>query len=87
MKLLLPVGLNILLVVAFYLAENRTKFKKLSFMKKQIIIGVVFGGLSCFASSFGFDVFGTVANVRDAAPLSAGLIFGAPAGIISGIID
>ena len=86
MKLLLPVGLNILLVVAFYLAENRTKFKELSFMKKQIIIGVVFGGLSCFASSFGFDVFGTVANVRDAAPLSAGLIFGAPAGIISGVI-
>jgi anti-sigma regulatory factor (Ser/Thr protein kinase) len=29
---------------------------------------------------------GTVVNVRDAAPLSAGLIFGAPAGIISGFI-
>lgn len=86
MKLILPVGLNILLVVAFYLAENRTKFKELSFMKKQVIIGIVFGGLSCFASSFGFEVNGTVANVRDAAPLSAGLIFGAPAGIISGII-
>jgi serine phosphatase RsbU (regulator of sigma subunit)/anti-sigma regulatory factor (Ser/Thr protein kinase) len=29
---------------------------------------------------------GAVVNVRDAAPLSAGLIFGAPAGIISGVI-
>ena len=29
---------------------------------------------------------GTTVNVRDAAPLSAGLIFGAPAGIIAGLI-
>ena len=86
MKLLLPIFINILLVIAFYLANKRTNFQKLSYMKKQVIIGVMFGGLSCFASSFGFDVFGTVANVRDAAPLSAGLIFGAPSGMIAGVI-
>ena len=32
------------------------------------------------------DWLGAVVNVRDAAPLSAGLIFGAPAGIISGCV-
>ena len=86
MKLILPIFINILLVIIFYLANKKTNFKKLSYKKKQLIIGVFFGGLSCFASSFGFDVFGTVANVRDAAPLSAGLIFGAPSGIIAGVI-
>ena len=86
MRLLLPIFINILLVISFYLANKKTNFKKLSYMKKQIIIGVLFGGLSCFASSFGFNVSGTVANVRDSAPLSAGLIFGAPSGIIAGVI-
>ena len=86
MKLLLPIFINILLVVIFYLANKRTNFQKLSYMKQQLIIGVMFGGLSCFASSFGFDVFGPVAHVRDAAPLSAGLIFGAPSGMIAGLI-
>ena len=86
MKLIVPVFINILLVIAFYLANKKTNFQRLSYMKKQIIIGVLFGGLSCFASSFGFAVSGTVANVRDAAPLSAGLIFGAPSGIIAGCI-
>ena len=55
-------------------------------MTKQIVIGVLFGCVSAFASSFGVEWLGTVVNVRDAAPLSAGLIFGAPAGIISGFI-
>ena len=86
MKLILPIFINILLVIIFYLADKKTNFKKLSYMKKQVIIGILFGGLSCLASSVGFDVFGTVANVRDSAPLSAGLIFGAPSGIIAGII-
>ena len=32
------------------------------------------------------DWLGAVVNVRDAAPLTAGLIFGGPAGIIAGFI-
>ena len=86
MKLILPISINILLVIIFYLANKKPPFQKLTYMKKQMIVGVFFGGLSCLASSVGFDVFGTVANVRDSAPLSAGLIFGAPSGIIAGII-
>ena len=72
-----------MLVVCVYLVEKNTLVKKLPYVTKQIIIGVLFGGVSAFASSYGVEMLGTVVNVRDAAPLSAGLIFGAPAGVIS----
>ena len=86
MKLLVPILLNCVFVTVFYLLDKKTGFKKLNFTSKQILIGIVFGGLSAFASGYGVEILGTVANVRDAAPLCAGLIFGGPAGIISGII-
>lgn len=86
MRILIPIILNTLLVIAVYLMDKYTSFKKLSYMAKQTIIGVLFGVISAFASSYGVEMLGVVVNVRDAAPISAGLIFGAPAGIISGII-
>ena len=86
MKLLVPILLNCIFVIAFYLLDKKTGFKKLNFTSKQILIGVIFGGLSAFASGYGVEILGTVANVRDAAPLCAGLIFGGPAGVISGVI-
>ena len=86
MRLTIPIVLNCLLVLALYLADKYTPLKKLPYMAKQIIIGLLFGGVSAFASSYGVKWLGTTVNVRDAAPLSAGLIFGAPAGIISGLI-
>ena len=86
MRLLVPILFNCLLVVIVYLADKYTNVKKMPYMAKQIIIGILFGGVSAFASSYGVQWLGTVVNVRDAAPLSAGLIFGAPAGIIAGFI-
>ena len=86
MRLAIPILINCLLVLVVYLADKYTPVKKLPYMTKQIIIGILFGCVSAFASSFGVEWLGTVVNVRDAAPLSAGLIFGAPAGIISGLI-
>ena len=86
MKLVIPVLLNCALVLGIYLADKYTFAKKLPYIAKQIIIGLLFGGVSAFASSYGVEWLGTTVNVRDAAPLSAGLIFGAPAGIISGLI-
>ena len=86
MKLIVPILLNCLLVLLVYLADKHTPIKKLPYMTKQIIAGILFGGVSAFASSYGVEWLGAVVNVRDAAPLSAGLIFGAPAGIISGFI-
>ena len=86
MELSVPIIINCLLVLGVYLADKYTPAKNFSYMAKQVVIGVLFGCVSAFASSFGVEWLGTVVNVRDAAPLSAGLIFGAPAGIISGAI-
>ena len=86
MKLIIPILLNCILVLAIYLAGKHTPAKKMPYMAKQILIGLLFGAVSAFASSYGVQWLGTTVNVRDAAPLSAGLIFGAPAGIISGLI-
>ena len=100
MRLIIPILINCILVVAVYMADKYLPLRKqrsmskqtdtsvesMPYMTKQIIIGVLFGGVSAFASSFGVEWFGSVINVRDAAPLTAGLIFGAPAGIIAGFI-
>ena len=86
MRLIIPVLLNCFLVLGVYLIDKHTPAKKLPHMAKQVIIGILFGCVSAFASSYGVQWLGTVVNVRDAAPLSAGLVFGAPAGIISGLI-
>ena len=86
MRLIVPILINCLLVLCVYLSDKYTPFKKLPYMTKQIVIGVIFGVVSAFASSYGVEWLGAVVNVRDAAPLTAGLIFGAPAGIISGAI-
>ena len=86
MKLTVPILISCLLVIGVYLADRHTSFKRMPYMAKQIAIGVLFGGASAFASSYGVEWLGAIVNVRDAAPLSAGLIFGAPAGIISGCI-
>lgn len=86
MKLIVPILLNCGLVLAVYLAERSETAKKMPYKAKQTLIGLLFGCVSAFASSYGVDWLGTTVNVRDAAPLCAGLIFGAPAGIISGTI-
>ena len=86
MKLSIPILLNCVLVLIVYLLDRYTPAKKIPYLAKQIIIGLLFGGVSMFASSYGVELLGTTVNVRDAAPLTAGLVFGAPAGIISGFI-
>ena len=86
MELIIPILLNCILVLVIYLADKYTAVKRLPYLAKQVLIGILFGGVSAFASSYGVEWLGAVVNVRDAAPLSAGLIFGAPAGIISGLI-
>ena len=86
MRLIIPVLLNCLLVLWVYLAEKHSSARKLPYMVRQAVIGVLFGCVSAFASGYGVEWLGTTVNVRDAAPLSAGLIFGAPAGMIAGLI-
>ena len=59
---------------------------KVSYQLQQVLIGIIFGIAAILATEFGVNFGGAVINVRDAAPLCAGLIFGAPAGIIAGLI-
>ena len=53
MRLLIPVLLNCVLVFAVYLADKYTPAKNLPHMAKQVIIGLLFGCISAFASSYG----------------------------------
>lgn len=81
---LVPIGVS----VGLYLLFTRINFfKKIPFLYQQLIIGVIFGGVAIFGTEVGVNVGdGVLANVRDSAPLCAGLIFGGPAGLIAGII-
>ena len=84
---LLAVGmLPVLLSIIIYFVEKKTAFSKLPYNAKQIIIGILFGALAVCGTEFGVPIEGAVLNARDAAPICAGLIFGAPAGIIAGLI-
>ena len=78
--------LPVLVTVGFYLAEKKSRFKNISNIWKQTIIGVSFGVIAILATEFGIPVDGAVLNVRNAAPLTAGLLFGWPAGIIAGLL-
>ena len=52
----------------------------------RIMLAVIFGGLAILATHFGVDYQDMMINVRDLAPLTAGLFFDPVAGIIAGFI-
>lgn len=79
---LFPVVLSALI----YLTERTKAASKMSYIAKQVIIGIMFGGLAILGTEFGIKIDGAIINARDASPICAGLLFGAPAGIIAGII-
>ena len=58
----------------------------MSYIARQVITGIMFGGLAILGTEFGIKIDGAIINARDASPICAGLLFGAPAGIIAGII-
>ncbi len=86
LQLSLTAIVPVLVSVGLYMLDKKTKFSKLNNKLKQLIFGVIFGGLAVMATEIGVDVGGATANVRDASVLIAGLLFGAPAGIIAGVI-
>ena len=53
---------------------------------KQAIYGITFGLIAVWGTENGIPINGAVVNARDGAVLTAGLVFGAPAGIIAGLI-
>ena len=79
---LLPVALS----AVIYLADRTNTAKRIPYAARQIMIGILFGGLAIIGTEFGIKIDGAVINARDASPVCAGLLFGAPAGIIAGVI-
>lgn len=69
-----------------YLLSKRRPLTGLKPWQSQLVYGLVFGAMAVIGSEFGVPIDGAIINVRDAAPLCAGLIFGAPAGIVAGVI-
>lgn len=79
---LLPVFTSILV----YFLEKKTNFSKITYWRKQILIGLIFGVVACLATEFGIQINGATINVRNAAPLASALLFGGPSGIIAGVM-
>ena len=75
-----------ILSLVLYLLGEKTAYKKLPEKYKKIIAGVLFGIAAIIGNEFGITTGGATLNTRDAAPICAGLIFGAPSGIIAGFI-
>ena len=86
LQLIATAALPILASVILYILDKKTAFGRIKYLPKQIIFGVAFGALAVCANEFGVDIGGAIINVRDSAPICAGLIFGSPAGVIAGVI-
>ena len=85
-KLSIAALLPVVATVLLYSLDKTGPFAKMKYWPKQILIGIVFGGLAIIGTEWGIPINGAQVNCRDAAVLAGGLLFGAPAGIIAGII-
>lgn len=78
--------LPVVLTVVFYYLNGKTAFKGNKESVKQAVYGVSFGLLAVLGTEWGIPMNGAQVNCRDAAVMAAGLLFGAPAGIIAGFV-
>jgi len=93
-KLILVALIPVVASVGVRCLEKYTRFGLIKRIYRQIGYGILFGIISALATVLcgqiakgaSIEVRGAIPNVRDAAPICAGLIFGGPAGIIAGII-
>ena len=85
-RLSVMTALTVMVSAGLYLAEKKTAFGAWKPNARQVLYGVIFGALSVCGTEFGVTVEGITFNESTAAPLCAGLIFGAPAGLIAGLI-
>jgi len=80
---LIPVGCSVI----FMALRLYSKFGKWSRPKQNAIISVVFSITCILGTVLSVKTStGAAANIRDASPIIAGLIFGGPCGIISGVV-
>ena len=86
LKLTIAALLPALLSLVLYRLNKRPALQKTSYAARQILYGVLFGALAVLGTEWGIPMAGAQVNCRDAAVLCAGLFFGAPAGILAGVI-
>lgn len=86
LKLCLVAMAPVVQTAIIFILLKKGLFKRVNYIYEQIIIGILYGILSSLATEFGVAIPNAVLNVRDVAPLCAGLIFGGPSGIIAGLI-
>ena len=79
---LLPIAASAVL----YACERRQLAITLDPRRWMLLVGCAFGLIAVIGTEVGIPQDGAIMNVRDAAPLCAGLLFGGPAGIIAGLI-
>ena len=79
-------ALPVLASVALTQLFRQERFAHMKYWHRQVFCGLVFGIIAIFGTEFGIETHDATMNVRDAAPIVAGLYFGGPAGIIAGII-
>ena len=72
-------------IVITYVLWKLLKDKKIGW-GYRILLSLIFGGCAISATHFGIDYNHMMLNVRDLAPLAAGLFFDPVAGIIAGFI-
>lgn len=83
MQLLIAAALPALAAAALVLAEKKTALLSLPRALRQRLVGLVFAGLTLICALL---VPGWQTSCAVAVPLTAGLLFGAPAGRVSGIL-
>ena len=71
--------------VFLFLEKHTIVKEQLPYPVRQGLYGIVFGIIGIYCTERGIDYNGAVVNARDAAVVTAGLMFGAPAGIVAGI--
>ncbi|MBQ3282366.1 MAG: hypothetical protein IJH42_00760, partial [Atopobiaceae bacterium] len=73
---LMPVLVSVCLT-----ALRKGRAAGLGYWPWQVLCGIVFGAVAVMGTEFGIATQDATMNVRDAAPIVAGLFFGGPAGV------
>ena len=86
LKLIFAALIPVFATVVLHTLTKNTRFGHLPRHLRSVIYGVIFGAIAIIGTEWGIPMNGAQVNCRDAAVLTAGLLFGAPAGIIAGFI-